>query len=121
MASETKPFVVATPKSKLAAKSATPIKMRTGTSERVNRIEPRYLKRITRPISKVEVLIVVMVMSALDSEPIAINIRQVPKKRAAPIARRRGLSGTPCETSGPLARNPPRIARTTPREIMRES
>ena len=53
-------------------------------------------------------------MSALDSDPFAINIRHVPKLTAAPRARKTGFKGNPCDSSGPLAKNAPRRANMTP-------
>ena len=60
-------------------------------------------------------------MSALDSEPIDINVKATPKPMAAPNARSKGLSGKPCDSSGPLAQKTPINARTTPIEVIVES
>ena len=65
-------------------------------------------------MSSVVVRIIVIVISALLCDPIAIKTSAKPKKKAAESERRTGFNGSPCETSGPLARNPPRSAAATP-------
>ena len=60
------------------------------------------------------VLIITMVINALDSEPIVINVSAVPNPAAAPSAKISGLGDKPCDNSGPLAQKAPAKARTTP-------
>jgi hypothetical protein len=52
---------------------------------------------ITSAIVKINVvaLIMTIVMSALDSEPIDIKVKAVPKPAAAPSARKSGLGDKP--------------------------
>ena len=59
-------------------------------------------------------LIITIVINALDSEPIVINVSAVPNPAAAPNAKKRGLGDKPCDNSGPLAQKAPANARTTP-------
>ena len=65
--------------------------------------------------------IVVIVIRALLCEPIAMQISALPKKKAALRASSTGFKGSPCEISGPLARNPPTIAMMTPNHRIAES
>ena len=81
----------------------------------------RYFRKIAIPIIKVVVRIIVIVISALLCEPIAMNTRARPKKIAAERASSTGFSGNPCETSGPLAKKPPISAAATPMLTIVES
>ncbi|CAB4772452.1 unannotated protein [freshwater metagenome] len=110
------PFVVATPKSRFAKKSAHPIKINTGASFNGSPPRVRYFKSIPNETNKVVVRIITMVISALPCEPIDIQTNAVPKPAAAPSARIKGLMGSPCESSGPLAKNAPTIANAAPIE-----
>ena len=99
---------------KLARKSATPINIKDGASLFLN--PPVVRNLIAMPIVNIAVVarIVTIVISALDSEPIDMKVKQVPKPNAAAKARSRGLSEIPSETSGPLAQKAPKSATTTP-------
>ena len=120
IATDTDPLLQAIPKSRLARKSATPIKSRLGNSCRVNPPKLRARNAIAIVTMKVAARIVTIVIKALDCDPIEINVRAVPKPAAAPTAKSSGRNGTPFVSSGPLAQNAPASATTTPHEVRKE-
>ena len=95
MTSETNPKLVAAPRSKFARKSETPMKIKTGISDFSN--FPTFRNLMTKIIvnMKVVALIMTIVISALDSEPIDIKVNAVPKPAAAPSASNIGLGDKP--------------------------
>ena len=95
MTNETRPKFVATPRSRFAEKSATPTKIKTGISDLLK--FPSVLYRMTNVMvtKKVVERIMTMVISALDSDPIDINVIAVPKPAAAPTAKKSGLGDNP--------------------------
>ena len=106
-ATETNPFVVATPRSKLPAKSAPPIRIKIGRFFTFN--PPTDLKRANKKSATIKVVkrIVVMVIRALVAEPFAIKATAPPKPQAAITAKIIGLTANPPLISGPLAHTAP--------------
>ena len=121
IATDTEPLLQAIPKSRLAKKSATPMKIKLGYSLFVN--PPKLRARSAIPIvtKKVAARIVTIVINALDWDPMEINVNAVPKPTAAPIANNSGRKGKPFESSGPLAQKAPANANTTPHEVKNDN
>ena len=121
IATETNPFVVATPNSRFAMKSAAPMKIRIGISFLENPPVVLNLIAIEIVTKKVAPRIETMVNRALSCDPMAINVSAKPNPAAAPKARSSGLIGKPFESSGPLAQKTPTKATTIPIEASVES
>ena len=81
------------------------MKISDGYSFLVNPPIVRNLSAMAIVTKKVAPRIETIVISALDCEPIDIEVNAVPNPSAAPIARSKGFKGRPWESSGPLAQH----------------
>ena len=107
IATETRPLVQAIPSSRLARKSAAPMKISTGISFLLKFPVVLNLRASEIVTKNVAALIETIVSNALLWEPIAIKVSANPKPAAAPKASKIGLTGKPWDSSGPLAQKTP--------------
>ena len=114
-------MVVATPSKRLARKSADPIKIKIGRSFLENLPVVLNLSASEIVTKNVAPRIETIVSKALSSDPIDINVSDIPNPAAAPRAKSKGLIGKPFDSSGPLAQKTPTNAMTIPTDAIRDN